>query len=87
MIAVEVVLALPRESRSTWLRIADGSTAREAAVASGLPLEGVDGHAVFGKRIAADAPLRDGDRLELLRPLQMDPKQARRRRAAQARGP
>jgi putative ubiquitin-RnfH superfamily antitoxin RatB of RatAB toxin-antitoxin module len=32
--------------------------------------------------VATDAVLRDGDRLELLRPLQADPKDARRRRAA-----
>lgn len=82
MIGVEVVLALPRQSRSALLRLAAGSTARQAALASGLPLEGIDGYAVYGKRIGANAPLADGDRLELLRPLQMDPRQARRRRAA-----
>ena len=82
MIGIEVVLALPRQSRATRLRIATGSTAHQAALASGLPLEGIDGYAVYGKRVAADAPLRDGDRLELLRPLRMDPKEARRRRAA-----
>ena len=82
MIAVEVVLALPRESRSARLRLADGSSAHQAAMASGLPLDGIDGYAVFGRRVAADAPLRDGDRVELLRPLRMDPKEARRRRAA-----
>lgn len=82
MIGVEVVLALPRQSRSARLRLAAGSTAHQAAVASGLPLEETDGYAVYGKRVGADALLADGDRLELLRPLQMDPKQARRRRAA-----
>lgn len=82
MITVEVVLALPRRSRSARLRLGDGSTAGQAALASGLPLDGIDGYAVYGKRVDRDAPLRDGDRLELLRPLQMDPKEARRRRAA-----
>lgn len=82
MIAVEVVLALPRRSLSARLRLADGGTAHQAALASGLPLDGIDGYAVFGKRVGRDAPLRDGDRLELLRPLRMDPKEARRRRAA-----
>lgn len=85
MIDVEVVLALPREARSARLRLALGSTAHDAAVASGLPLDGIDGYAVYGRRVAADAPLQDGDRLELLRPLQMDPKEARRRRAARRR--
>ena len=39
--------------------------------------------AVFGVRAESDAVLRDGDRVELLRPLQADPKDARRRRALQ----
>lgn len=85
MIAVEVLLALPRESRSTRLRLEEGSTAAEAASASGLPLEGIEGYAVFGERVRPNAPLRDGDRLELLRPLLLDPKEARRRRAARAK--
>jgi putative ubiquitin-RnfH superfamily antitoxin RatB of RatAB toxin-antitoxin module len=37
--------------------------------------------AVFGRRAAAEAPLGDGDRVEITRPLQADPKEARRRRA------
>ncbi|MEP7206861.1 MAG: RnfH family protein [Casimicrobiaceae bacterium] len=38
--------------------------------------------AVFGKRRSLDAPVQAGDRIELLRPLQADPKAARRHRAA-----
>lgn len=38
--------------------------------------------AVFGRRATIDAVLQDGDRVELLRPLLVDPKEARRRRAA-----
>lgn len=83
---VEVLLALPRAHRAVALELADGATVGEAVVASGLPLEGIDGQAVFGVRVSADAPLRDGDRVELLRPLQMDPKEARRRRAARGAG-
>jgi putative ubiquitin-RnfH superfamily antitoxin RatB of RatAB toxin-antitoxin module len=36
---------------------------------------------VFGVRATGETVLRDGDRLELLRPLLADPKDARRRRA------
>lgn len=43
------------------------------------------GLAVFGRAVEPGTPLRPGDRLELLRPLPTDPKQARRERAAQAR--
>lgn len=82
---VEVVLALPRDHRSVVVELVPGATVADAVAASGLPLAGIDGHAVFGVRAAADAPLREGDRVELLRPLLLDPKEARRRRAARAR--
>ena len=78
---VEVVLALPREQRTAGVELAGPATVADAVAASGLPLQGIDGYAVYGVRVAADAPLRDGDRVELLRPLQLDPKEARRRRA------
>lgn len=37
--------------------------------------------AIFGKRVSWDSPVADGDRVELTRPLLVDPKEARRRRA------
>jgi len=36
---------------------------------------------IFGKVVEEDAPLTDGDRVEIYRPLAADPKEARRRRA------
>jgi hypothetical protein len=36
---------------------------------------------IFGRRVAADAPVADGDRVEIYRSLVNDPKEARRRRA------
>ncbi|TXI28318.1 MAG: RnfH family protein, partial [Ottowia sp.] len=39
-----------------------------------------------GVAVAPSTPLREGDRVELLRPLQLDPKEARRRRAQRQRG-
>ena len=38
--------------------------------------------AIFGRRVAADTPLAEGDRVEITRPLLCDPKAARRTRAA-----
>ena len=38
---------------------------------------------IFSKLAQLDTPLRDGDRVEIYRPLQVDPKEARRRRAKQ----
>ena len=39
----------------------------------------------LGVRARSDTPLRDGDRIEILRPLPADPKELRRRRAARSR--
>ena len=79
---VEVVLALPRGYRAVVVELPDHARVGDAVAASGLPLDGIDGYAVYGLRVAAGEALRDGDRVELLRPLRMDPKEARRRRAA-----
>lgn len=45
----------------------------------GLPLEGLK-HGIWGRLAPPDQPLRDRDRIELYRPLQVDPKEARRLR-------
>lgn len=37
---------------------------------------------VYGVRASLNDVVRDGDRIEIYRPLQVDPKEARRRRAA-----
>ena len=74
----------PREVLEAMLDVADGCTAQAALQASGW-LDShpeVAGHslAVWGRRCAPDAVLREGDRLEVLRPLRVDPKVARRER-------
>jgi hypothetical protein len=40
---------------------------------------------VFGRSVAHDRTLRDGDRVEVYRPLTADPKEVRRSLAAQGR--
>jgi putative ubiquitin-RnfH superfamily antitoxin RatB of RatAB toxin-antitoxin module len=86
-IRVEVVYAMPHRAWSVVLQLPSGAIASEALARSGLASEVPDfdaaglGYAIFGKAITATTELRDGDRLELLRPLVADPKQARRRRA------
>ena len=77
-------MAWPRRFVAVPLALPDGATLGEAVAASGLELEGVSGYALHGVRAEADARLHDGDRVELLRPLLVDPKEARRRRAAKA---
>ena len=78
---VEVVRAWPRRCDSRQVELADGATVAEAIALSGIDCDGVAGLAVFGERVEPAHPLRDGDRVELLGPLQADPKEARRRRA------
>ena len=78
---VEVIRAWPGRHEQTALRLPDGATVADALNASGWTLEGITGLAIFGRRVRETDPLEGGDRLELLRPLQIDPKDARRRRA------
>jgi putative ubiquitin-RnfH superfamily antitoxin RatB of RatAB toxin-antitoxin module len=82
MIRVEVIRAWPRRHAAESLQLRDDATVADALAACRLSLDGIAGHAVHGERVALDARLRDGDRLELLPPLRLDPKEARRRRAA-----
>ncbi|MFP5373853.1 MAG: RnfH family protein [Gammaproteobacteria bacterium] len=87
-LAVELVLAWPRRHLARRLRLAAGSTVADAVAAACLQpelLAQVDGYAIHGLRVETDERLCDGDRVELLRPLQMDPKEARRRRAGGVR--
>jgi uncharacterized protein len=80
LIRVEVIRAWPRRFEAIVVILPDSATVAEALVASGFALEGIAAYAVFGERVEVDTRLYDGDRLELLRPLQLDPKEARRRR-------
>lgn len=82
---IEVLLAFVDRFEQRVITLPDGATVADAVAASGLSLEGIDGYAIHGERAAADDPLADGDRVELLRPLLLDPKEARRRRAAKPR--
>jgi putative ubiquitin-RnfH superfamily antitoxin RatB of RatAB toxin-antitoxin module len=77
---VEVVYALAKVQRVVTLNLPASATAKDAAAASGLPHEGLQ-LGIFGRRVAPARTLKDGDRVEILRPLAEDPKEARRRRA------
>lgn len=64
------------------VELADDANAGDALQASGWSLDQeFIGLAVFGVAATLATPLQDGDRVELLRALQIDPKQARRLRA------
>ncbi len=84
IIRVEVVMAWQRHFDAVTLTLPEGSTVADAVTAAALPdAQAVNGYAIFGVTAGLATPLRGGDRVELLRPLQVDPKDARRRRAKQ----
>ena len=79
---VELLRAWPRRFERTGVELPDGACVADALAAAGWSsLEEVEGYAIHGRRATPASPLRDGDRLELLRGLELDPKDARRRRA------
>lgn len=89
-LSVEVVYALPARCWRWPLRLPAGATVADALAAADIAavvpgwVADPAGLAVFGQAVALETPLRDGDRVEVLRPLLADPKQARRRRAREA---
>jgi putative ubiquitin-RnfH superfamily antitoxin RatB of RatAB toxin-antitoxin module len=87
---VEVVYALAEGQAVVSLQLPESSSAGAAVAASGLAgrhgLEEGDWIlGIGGRRVAPGRLLRDGDRVEMLRPLAMDPKEARRKRARKLR--
>ena len=85
-VRVEILRAWPHRFESMPLELPEGACVGDGLAASGWNDADCAGVAVFGIRAAPDQPLRDGDRVEVLRALQADPKDARRRRAAQKAG-
>ncbi|HLT14848.1 MAG TPA: RnfH family protein [Marinobacter sp.] len=86
---VEVAYARPDKQQILQVTVPEGTTALEAVKASGITEvfpeinpDGID-MGVFGKVIKdpANHELQSGDRVELYRPLKIDPKQARLNRA------
>jgi len=82
-----VVYCAPDRQWIVDVEVPAGSTLRDAVVASGLAAQvpQLDVAAldvgVFNRLRNPDEPVRAGDRIEIYRPLAIDPKQARRIRA------
>ncbi len=87
---VEVTFATPDRVFLQALRVAPGTSLHQAIVASGVleQMPEVDLSVlkvgVHGKVKPLEAKVREGDRIEIYRPLVADPKDARRRRAVKA---
>jgi putative ubiquitin-RnfH superfamily antitoxin RatB of RatAB toxin-antitoxin module len=88
---IEVIYALPNKQEIIVRKLPAGATARQAIEASGLLLKSPEIDlakskiGVFAKLTKPDTVLRDGDRVEIYRPLIADPKEVRKQRAAEGK--
>ena len=88
-IRIEVVAATPERQELMALTLPRGSTAGDAVQQSGIAthfpgLETVKAElAIWGKVSDAATVLKSGDRVEILRSLEKDPREARREVASQ----
>lgn len=89
---ISVVYALPDQATVLELELPEGSTVAAAieqcrGVAELRDLIGQTmSVGIYGKAVAMGTVLHEGDRVELYRPLQVDPKQARRSRTRKPKG-
>ena len=90
-IHVELALALPLKQALIALTVPIGSTVSDVIAAfpleQGLPDVPVAELKVgiWGRVVDRNHPVRDGDRIEIYRPLQIDPREARRQLAQAGR--
>jgi putative ubiquitin-RnfH superfamily antitoxin RatB of RatAB toxin-antitoxin module len=87
-LAVELVLATIDTQVLLALDVDEGATVVDVITESGIesrfPALAVAEMPVgiWGKRVSRDTAVRHGDRVELYRPLEIDPREARRQRAS-----
>ena len=91
-ITVEVAYALPEKQLIRALEVPTGTTALEAVTLSGieeafeeLTINDSSRLGIFGKAVKGDHVLAAGERVEIYRPLLIDPKEVRKKRAAEAK--
>lgn len=92
---IEVVYALPEEQPLLTVHASAQATIKEVIIKSGIleyypELEqqfesGKMDVGIFGKMAKMDQTVRDKDRIEIYRPLIADPKEVRKRRAAEGK--
>ena len=90
-INVEVAYALPEKQVIRAVNVDTGTTIGAAIVQSGIMMDFPDLDledakvGIFGKAAAMTTVLNEGDRVEIYRPLIADPKEVRRKRAAEGK--
>ena len=91
LLEIEVVYALPTRQSVKAVRVQVGTTVHQAIQASGIEDNfpqidlSQDSVGIFSQKVELDHVLNDGDRVEIYRPLQVSPKEARRLRAKKKR--
>lgn len=91
MINIEVAHATPERQLILKLHLEEGVTAEQAILKSGIMNEfpnidlAENKIGIFSKPCQLDTVLRNGDRVEIYRPLIADPKEVRRQRAAEGK--
>lgn len=91
-VRVSVVYAEPGRAFRVAVELPRGATVADALACSGFrtarPEVGIhaDRLGIHGRKARPDNVLRDGDRVEIYRPLTIDPKEARRLRAGKRAG-
>jgi uncharacterized protein len=92
LVTVEVAYALPGQQLILPVSVEPGTSLRQAIERSGIlgRFPEIDLQrqkiGVFGQVRNPEAPVADGDRIEIYRSLVADPREARRRRAEQGAG-
>lgn len=88
---VEVVFALPQKQSLLTVLVEGGETVAEVIAKSGL-METFPDHrlaelslGVWGREVEENRIVRAGDRIEIYRPLELDPREARRQLALTGR--
>ncbi len=90
-LAVEVVYALPEEQTLLSVMVEDGATVKDVILQSTILQEypdlNIDSLTVglFGKATKMTQVVREKDRVEIYRPLIADPKEVRKRKAAEGK--
>ncbi len=92
MSTVEIVYSLPGQQFVVQVKVPEGAVVQEVIDRSGLLMAhpeidvgGVNKVGIWNKLAKLDALVRDGDRVEVYRPLIADPKEVRRQRAEEGK--
>jgi putative ubiquitin-RnfH superfamily antitoxin RatB of RatAB toxin-antitoxin module len=88
---VEIVFATPRKQLLKTVRVNSGATVSDVVTASGVAAMFPEQRigqltlGIWGKEVSGDNPVAEGDRVEIYRPLNLDPREARRQLALSGR--